>query len=133
MDIRKIKKIIERLQNTEADDSFDLRARIAAQLRLLLDSLTVASLGEAPKVARIAEELERSYGSEANDVVDHLNRRANDPQQSRRSFAIGFRDNRVRVVFPHKQDPLRYEQQILANLQSGLQTFGEGSGDQLQE
>jgi hypothetical protein len=93
----------------------------------------VASLGEAPKVARIAEELERSYGSEANDVVSHLKRRANDPQQSRRYFAIAFRDKRVRVVLPHKQDPLRYEQQILANPRSGLQTFGEESGDQLQE
>lgn len=122
-----IKTLVERLQNTEAQNSFELRAKVASQLKLLLDSLSVGTCGEAPKIMRTAKELEQIHGSEANDVVEHLNQRASDPQQSRRYFAAGFRDNRVRIVFPHRQDPLRYEQQVVANPQSGIQIVDKSS------
>jgi len=56
-----VKQLIDRLQNTEAENSFELRAKIASQLRLLLDTFSVGTVGEAPKITRIAKELEQSF------------------------------------------------------------------------
>jgi hypothetical protein len=35
------------------------------------------------------------------------------PNQARRYFAVGLRDNKVRIVFPAENDPLCFEQQIV--------------------
>jgi hypothetical protein len=48
------------------------------------------------------------------DVIAHMTQLATHSDQSRRYFALGFRDSDVRVVFPAENDPLRYEQQIKA-------------------
>ena len=48
------------------------------------------------------------------DVIAHMTQLATHIDQSRRYFALGFRDSDVRVVFPTENDPLRYEQQIIA-------------------
>jgi hypothetical protein len=48
------------------------------------------------------------------DVIEHMTQLAAHVEQSRRYFAVGFRDSDVRAVFPADNDPLRYEQQIIA-------------------
>jgi len=49
-----------------------------------------------------------------------MERLATHPDQARRFFAVGFRDGNVRVVFPGKDDPLRYEQQVVADQLWGI-------------
>jgi DNA invertase Pin-like site-specific DNA recombinase len=109
-----IKVLVDRLQNSNSSDHFELRAKVASHLRSVIDSLSIATLGEQPKITRIAEEVRQSLGDEAKDVADHIMARAQHPDQSRRYFAVGFRDSRVRIVFPDDNDPLSYEQQIVA-------------------
>ena len=121
-----IKQLIERLQDATTENGFELRAKIAAQLKLLLDSLIVGTVGQIITITRIAEDLERSSGDEANEVVGYLKTRAAHAEQSRRYFAAGFRDGRVRIVFPFKEDPLRYHHQVLANPQNGIQVVDGG-------
>jgi hypothetical protein len=43
-----------------------------------------------------------------------MEQQAAHPDQSRRYFSVGFRDSKVRIVFPEVDDPLRYQQQIVA-------------------
>jgi hypothetical protein len=44
----------------------------------------------------------------------HMEQRAAHPEQSKRYFSVAFRDSAVRIVFPDADDPLRYQQQIVA-------------------
>jgi hypothetical protein len=50
---------------------------------------------------------------EVDDVIAYMEQQAAHPDQSRRYFAVGFRDGNVRIVFPSDDDPLRYQQQIV--------------------
>ena len=44
-----------------------------------------------------------------------MEEKAAHPDRSRRYFAIGFKDSNVRIVFPTDDDPLRYQQQVVAS------------------
>jgi len=116
-----INALVERLQNSESADQFELRAKVASHLRSVIDNLSVATLGERPNMARRAEEVRTLVGEQANDVTDYIFARSEHPDQSRRYFAVGFRDSRVRIVFPDDKDPRRYEQQILAQEGRGIE------------
>ena len=48
-------------------------------------------------------------------MVTYMEQLAAHPDQSRRYFAVGFRDSNVRIVFPNDDDPLQYQQQIVAD------------------
>ena len=73
----------------------------------------MATLGDRPQVKRTIEFLEQQPNSE--DVISVLKARLSGHDLSRRYFAVGFRNNSVRVVYPHDDDPLKFEQQITAN------------------
>lgn len=105
-----IKSLLAKLQSTPADRLFKLRAQIASRLKTLVQTISVATLGDRPLVQRTIEFLEQQPDSE--DVVFHLKERLNERDAARRYFAVGFRNNSVRVVYPHDNDPLKYEQQI---------------------
>ena len=64
---------------------------------------------------KIVEETRERFGDKAAEVAGHIARRAVTPEQALRYFSVGFRDGRVRIVFPDPKDPLRYEQQIVAS------------------
>jgi hypothetical protein len=51
-------------------------------------------------------------------VIAYMEQLAAHPDQSRRYFAVGFRDSDVRIVFPSEDDPLQYRQQAIARKQS---------------
>src|ERR1700722_6021297 len=61
------------------------------------------------------QSVRKTSGSEAGDVVTYMEQLAAHPDQSRGYFAIGFRDSNVRIVFPTDDDPLQYQQQIVAH------------------
>lgn len=114
-----IKNLLHRLQNANQPDLFELRSKIASHLKSMIESLTVAPQGEKLRLTKIAGETREAFKAEAEDIVAHIERRAALPRQSLPYFSVGFRDGRVRIVFPDAKDPLKYEQQIIAKVGSG--------------
>ncbi|MCA1401336.1 recombinase family protein [Bradyrhizobium sp. BRP56] len=110
-----IKGLLQRLQNANQRDVFELRAKIAAHLRSMISTLSVAPQGGQPRLAQIANKTREAFGNEAMHVADYIARRALAPEQSLRYFSVGFRDGRVRIVLPDAKDAFKYEQQIIAS------------------
>ncbi|MCP3462131.1 recombinase family protein [Bradyrhizobium sp. CCGUVB23] len=109
-----IKQLVKRLQMPPSDELYKLRAQIASRLKVLVETLLIAPQGTLPSMQRSIEELKKTAGGEADDVVAHMQQLAAHPEQSRRYFVVGFRDAAVRAVFPSYEDPLRFDQQIVA-------------------
>jgi DNA invertase Pin-like site-specific DNA recombinase len=118
-----IRALIKRLQDTGDDQLFKLRARVASHLKTLIGVLTVASIGERPSMEARVDQLRRMTGSEHEDIAAHMSALAASPTQARRYFAVGLRDNKVRVVFPDENDPLRYREQITADELWGISSL----------
>jgi hypothetical protein len=118
-----IRQLVDRLQSPGNEELFKLRAQIASQLKSLIHTLLVGSLGEEPRMRTAAKTLREVAGTEAEDVIAYMEGLASAPNQRRRFFAVGFRGSNVRIVFPNADDPLRYEQQITANRVEGIQRF----------
>jgi hypothetical protein len=83
----------------------------------------VASIGERPSMEARVDQLRRMTGSEHEDIAAHMSALAASPNQARRYFAVGLRDNKVRVVFPDENDPLRYREQITADELWGISSL----------
>jgi hypothetical protein len=113
-----IKQLVERLQSPANEELFKLRAQIASQLRVLVETLSVGSLGEKPRMQKSIDYLKSTNAQGAGDVIAYIEQRAAHPDQSRRYFSVGFRDSDVRVVFPSDDDPLEYRQQIVMRKKS---------------
>jgi DNA invertase Pin-like site-specific DNA recombinase len=108
-----IKALIDQLQSRQGDETYKLRSQIASKLRSLVTTILVAPLGQAPLTQKTIDFL--SHESEAQLVIDRMKRMLDDEAEHRRYFAVGFVDGSVRGVYPHKDDPLQFEHQILAN------------------
>ena len=102
--------LLERLKVPSGAELYKLRAQIASRLKNLVLTISVATLGDRPRLKRTIEFLEQQPDSE--DVVFYLKERLSEREAARRYFAVGFRNNSVRVVYPHDDDPLKYEEQI---------------------
>jgi len=109
-----IRQLVEMLQSPSSEDLFKIRAKVASQLKALIDTLLVASIGESPRLRQSIDELKVIAAEGADDVIAHMEQRAAHPDQSKRYFSVAFRDSAVRIVFPDADDPLRYQQQIVA-------------------
>ncbi len=109
-----IKDLVGRLQGAPTDELYKLRAQIASRLKVLVETLLIAPIGELPKMKKSIEQLKEIVDDPSDDVVAHMEKVAAHPDQSRRYFAVGFRDAAVRAVFPTYGDPLRFVQQVVA-------------------
>ncbi|MEZ0058109.1 DNA invertase Pin-like site-specific DNA recombinase [Bradyrhizobium elkanii] len=109
-----IKELVKKLQLPPSEELYKLRAQIASRLKVLVETLLIAPQGALPAMQRTIQELQKITGEEADDVVAHMQQVAVHPDQSRRYFAVGFRDAAVRAVFPAYDDPLRFDKQIIA-------------------
>jgi hypothetical protein len=109
-----IKELVGQLQGAPSEELFKLRAQIASRLRTLVETLLIAPLGAKPKMLKSIEQLRSMTTEETDPVLSHMEQLAAHPDQSRRYFAVGFRDAAVRAVFPSYGDPLQYEQQVVA-------------------
>ncbi len=56
------------------------------------------------------------------DVIAHLTQLADHGNQSRRYFAVGFREAKVRIVYPASSDPLDFDQQVVSDI-DGIRSF----------
>jgi hypothetical protein len=91
-----------------------VRSQIAARLKVLVETLLIAPLGERPAMMNRVEQFLELSGGNTDEVGTHMQQLASHPDQSRRYFLVGFRDAAVRAVFPAYNDPLKFEQQLLA-------------------
>ena len=107
-----VRSFVERLQSPAGEELFKLRAQIASRIKNLVETLVVFPLGDRPKTEKVIEYLKGESG--ADDVISHLAERLSSKKDDRRYFAVGFRNRTVRAVYPSDEDPLRYEQQLLA-------------------
>ena len=115
-----IRKLVGELQKPASDETYKLRAQIAARLKVLVETLLIAPQGERPAMRnRIEQFLDLNSGN-TDEVVTHMQQLASHPDQSRRYFLVGFRDAAVRAVFPAYNDPLKFEQQVLAAPSAGF-------------
>jgi DNA invertase Pin-like site-specific DNA recombinase len=110
-----IKDLVGRLQFPPSEELYKLRAQIASRLKVLVETLLIAPKGSLPIMNHSIEELTKMAGEKAQDVITQMQQLAAQPEQSRRYFAVGFRDAAVRAVFPANDDPLRFELQIVAD------------------
>jgi DNA invertase Pin-like site-specific DNA recombinase len=109
-----IKALVKKLQMPPSDELYKIRAQISSRLKVLVETLLIAPQGALPAMKRTIEQLQGIAGVETDDVIAHMRTLAADPDQSRRYFAVGFRDAAVRVVYPTYGDPLLFEQQTVA-------------------
>lgn len=119
-----IRDLLKRLQSSASGDLYKIRAQIASRMRAILIVLLVAPQGSRPITLRIIEKLKAEELSAMHDVIDHMVQMAELPRERRRYFAIGFQHNAQRVVYPSDNDPLKYEQQIVAS-KSKIETLEE--------
>jgi DNA invertase Pin-like site-specific DNA recombinase len=99
-----LRSMIEKLQGTDdaGEDVFRLRSAISSRLRSIVTMILVAPEGHAPFIRKaIADE-----PNVPASVVDH-------EAYDRRYFGVGFRDGTVRVVIPDRDDPLRFDVQVV--------------------
>jgi chromosome segregation ATPase len=101
-----IRQLVARLQSPADDELYKLRAQIASQLKVLVQTLSIAPLGSKPRLEASIDRLRGSADPRAEDAIEHMSRRATRPSNSQRYFSVGFRDGNVRTVFPDNDDPL---------------------------
>ena len=104
-----IKDLVSNLQKSPTGELYKVRAQIASRLRVLIETLLVAPLGERPKIRSSIEQMRTMGDDRAGDVIDYMEQLAAHPDQSRRYFVVGFRDAAIRAVFPVYGDPLRFD------------------------
>ena len=122
-----IRELVKKLQMPPSSELYKLRAQIASRLKVLVETLLLAPQGVLPIMQKSIEQLKDMAAGDADDVVSHMQKIAAHPDQSRRYFAVGFRDAAVRAVFPAYGDPLQFEQQIVAG--SATEAPGKSSLD----
>lgn len=110
-----IGELVHQLQRPASDELYKVRAKIASRLRVLVETLLVAPQGDVPKMLKNVETLKSLQDGPGADVIEYMSKMAEQPEQSRRYFAVGFKDADVRVVYPKYGDPLSYEVQIEAS------------------
>jgi hypothetical protein len=93
---------------------YKLRAQIAARLKSLISDVFIAPVGSAPVIRKGIEFLKKNYAAEKADLIERLSESLIDEGQSlRRYFLVNFRDGSARGIYPKRDDPLEFEQQIL--------------------
>lgn len=107
-----IRGLVGKLQMQPSDELYKLRAQIASRLKVLVETLLIAPQGAMPVMQKSIDQLREISTGEDDDVIAHMEQMAAHPDQSRRYFAVGFRDAAVRAVFPSYGDPLQCEQVV---------------------
>jgi len=121
-----IKKLVKKLQASGSHELYKLRAQISARLKGLVDRLLIAPRGALPATAGSLAQLLDMTEAEVEDLLPDPQRMAMPSDQSRRYFAVGFRDTAaMRVVFPTYSDPLQFELQIWSDRNDAVD--GEGT------
>jgi DNA invertase Pin-like site-specific DNA recombinase len=97
-----VKELIAKVRGGSGEETYKLRSMLQSRLRSLVNVVYVASLGHSPFIRKVvATEPDISA-----DVLDH-------EAYHRRYFGVGFCDGTVRVVIPDRDDPLKFDVQVM--------------------
>jgi hypothetical protein len=119
-----IKELLERLQGSTREDVYKLRAQIAARLKSLVCEISVAPLGSAPITRKTLGVLKEQEPPQRNDELIHgFEQRLKQEHEHRRFFLITFKDKSCRAVYPKRDDPLDFEEQMVGSEAQGLITI----------
>jgi hypothetical protein len=100
--MEEIKGLVARIQDgTGGDEIYKLRSRLALRIRSLVTMILVAPAGHAPFI-------QKAIVGEPDALIDH-------EAYHRRYFGVGFRDGTVRVVIPDRDDPMRFDVQVVGS------------------
>jgi DNA invertase Pin-like site-specific DNA recombinase len=109
-----LEELISRLQNSEEEELYKLRARIASRLRRLTRYIFLGSVGtRAPTKA--VEWLKSQQTHESERIASYMEEMALHPSNSRRFFCVMFQDDDVRIVYPDRENPLLFNHQVLTS------------------
>lgn len=109
-----IKQLIARLQSTEGEGIYELRAQVAARLQGITASLQIFPAGKAPTLKRIIEGFGLSTSSsELEDVAELFAAELSDPGSHVPYFLIMTKDERLRKVTPSPSDPSIVQEQTV--------------------
>jgi DNA invertase Pin-like site-specific DNA recombinase len=129
-----IKELVKKLQAPASDELYKLRAQISARLKGLVDTLLIAPRGALPSTSGSLERLLDMTEDEVEDLLPDPHLMKMPADESRRYFAVGFRDTAViRVVFPTYSNPLQFELQIWADQPDKTEGGGALSAWSLQQ
>lgn len=116
-----LKDLIDRVRGGDDAHLYKLRAQVAAHLKALTESLLVASIGEAPLVDERVRKFQELAGPAQGDIAGAIS--APSRFRDQRYFSVSLRDGKVRIVFPDRDDPLKFREQITADRLWGIQSF----------
>jgi DNA invertase Pin-like site-specific DNA recombinase len=106
-----VKSLIGRLQKPGDNDLYKLRSQVATRIKGLIQTLQVAPVGTAPKVAKAIELLKPMEDDPAYkaQVIEQMK-----VDMDRRYFLVGFKNGDVLAVYPKRDDPLQFERRVEA-------------------
>jgi hypothetical protein len=116
-----IKELLARLQRSAADEVYKLRAQIAARLKSLVSAILIAPVGWVPARRKVLAFLD---GQESCDttrqLIDSFRNMLTHEHKHRQFFLVTFRDGSSRGVYPKRDDPFEFEEQIVASDSEGV-------------
>ena len=107
-----LKALLDRLQQSEGEDVYKLRAQISSRLKSLVSEIFVAPLGSAPMRGKAI-----TLKGKRIVVVEE---QADCEAKHHRYFMVGFKDGTLRSVVPKENDPLEFEEQVVASKALGI-------------
>jgi hypothetical protein len=119
-----LKGLIERVQRSSGEEVYKLRAQIAARLKSLVSEITVAPLGSAPVTRKVLVLLQEQMSPDRDEELLHgFEQRLKHEHEHRRFFMVTFKDGSGRAVYPNREDPLDFEEQMVGSEAQGLITI----------
>jgi DNA invertase Pin-like site-specific DNA recombinase len=110
-----IRTLVKRLQGPTTDELYKIRVQIASRLKVLVQTLLIAPLGDRPKTLKVIEKLESDNDPSLREIIEHLRSTSEHIDRSMRFFTVGFHGGEVRAVYPDKKDALSSIKQLEAD------------------
>ena len=104
--------LIDRLRGAGDDDTYRLRAQVASRLRTIVTHILIGPAGSAPSTQKAIDAI--ASEPEAGPVIDHLRRKLDEDRAHRRYFIACFSDETFRIVYPNRDDALKFEEQLIS-------------------
>jgi hypothetical protein len=116
-----IGRLVRQIQGQPSADLFKLRAQIASQLRALVLTLSIGSIGIKPRLEASIERLRGLPGKEG--AIAHMSRARHTRIDPGATSPSDFAAATLGVVYPTADDPLKFEQPITASDASGFEAL----------
>jgi hypothetical protein len=121
-----VKQMLSALKKTEGDELYKLRTKIAERIRVICESVLVAPAGSGPQLQK---KIVKSKLADTGSSPLHraqLAKRLDDTRSKKRFFAIKFRNETARIVYPNDANSTAFDEHLYGD-ERGL-SFVEKDG-----